>query len=115
MTDPCCPPNLCDFRPERVRFWLSEMRIARLSNLDPVLIARDYAAPRGERHMGRGGCNSYGNSAELMVIAIQEHLPKRYTATDVQTLGQDAEGLARKLCPYSVEGCDGGRLQKARA
>jgi hypothetical protein len=99
----CCPPSLCDFRPERVRFWLHEMRIAALSGLDPVLIARDYAAPRGERHMGRGGCGSYGNSAELMVIAIQEHLPKRYTPTDVQALGQDVDKLARKLCPFAVE------------
>ena len=109
---PCCPPGLCDCRPERVRFWLHEMRVALLSNYEPVLIARDYAAPRGERHMGRGGCGSYGNSAELMVIAIQAHMPERYTVSDIQKLGQDVDGLALKLCPFSVEGCV-GRLQKA--
>ena len=102
MTDPCCPPKLCDFRPERVRFWLQEMRVAKLSNLDPVLIARDYAAPRGDRHMGRGSrCNPYGSSAELMVIAIQALLPENYSANDVKLLGQDADAVALQLCPFA--------------
>jgi hypothetical protein len=105
LNDPCCPPGLCDFTPERVRFWLQEIRVARLSNLDPVLIARDYASPRGERHMGRGACNSYGNSAELVVIAILEYLPKGYTAGDVQILGRDVEKLACKLCPHATPRC----------
>lgn len=105
MTE-CCPNGRCDFRPERVRFWLHEMRVAKLSSLDPVLIARDYASPRGERHMGRGsGCHVYGLSSELIVIAIQEHLPANYTATDVQLLAQDIEGLACKLCPHATPAC----------
>lgn len=105
MTEPCCPPHLCDVRPERIRFWLHEIRVAKLSNLDPVLIAREYSHPRGERHMGRGGetCGDGGVGACLVVIAILDHLPKPYTVSDVQHLGQDVEGLARKLCPFAVE------------
>lgn len=104
MIEPCCPPGLCDARPERVRYWLHEIRQAKLSSYDPVLIAREYANPRGERHMGRStsrGCGGMGD--ELMVIAILEHLPKRYTANDVQALGQDVDTLACKLCPFAVE------------
>lgn len=102
MIEPCCPPNLCDCRPERVRYWLHEIRVARLSNYDPVLIAREYAHPRGERSMGRSASRGHGGTGdELMVIAILEHLPRRYSAADVQQLAQDVDGLALKLCPFS--------------
>lgn len=101
MSEPCCP-RVCDFSPERVRFWLHEIKLAKLSNLDPVILARDYAAPRGERHMGRGGCSVYGNSAELIVIAILEKLPKPYTISDLQLAIADPRALAQSICAHSI-------------
>lgn len=105
MTEPCCPNGRCDFRPERVRFWLYHLRIARLSNFDPVEAAHAYGSPRGERAMGRGGCNPGGTGEECIVIAIMAKLPKPYTISDIQEAGRDVEGLARSICPHAVPEC----------
>lgn len=103
MTDPCCPPSLCDFRQERVRFWLHHIRQAWLNHYDPVEAARSVGAPREERHMGRGCVGAYGMQCEAEVIAILQALPERCSVQQIQVLHADPTDLMRKLCPFACE------------
>lgn len=100
MKEPCCP-NVCDFRPERTRFWLWHLQMARLSNFDPVEAAKSTVEPS----LGRcPGVRPDSKHDELEVIAIMEALPKPYTISDLRNAQQNIDAFCQSLCPYAV-GC----------
>lgn len=99
MTEPCCLPSLCDFRVERVRFWLYHIKMAKLNGEDPVESAQAYASPRGERFMGRVQCSGHrDNGAELAVAAIMEKIEAGFSV-------HEPEKIAKALCPHAVPEC----------
>jgi hypothetical protein len=111
VTEPCCPPSLCDFRPERIRFWLYHLKMARWSRYDPVESAQSYAHSRGERHMGRSAWIGYSGSDDAVeVSAIMDSQGwwwkdgrGNYSLQDVIKLTRDIDKLAKVMCPFAVE------------
>lgn len=99
MAERCCPPGSCAYTPSRVGYYLAVIRHLTEYGEDAGEAAESALASKGE---GRSGAAAGGSGLAHGAVRVWDVQQARAQLGR----GASAEQIARRLCPYAMEGVD---------